>query len=85
MTQTAAKDLDAYYADQRRSALFHVTHSRDEAMLDGIEMDSFAQAALFVAFQEMVEAYGEVAVAAYASRLPGRVSNGEFTASKTHQ
>ena len=45
----------------------------------GIESDCFAQAALFTALQELVDAYGEEAVAIFAERLPERIRHGEFS------
>ena len=79
MSETAANPIDAEFAEQRRAALSYVANAQQEAMLDGIEMESFAQAALFMAFKEMIEVYGEEAVAKYAARLPERVLNGEFS------
>lgn len=66
-------------ADEKRAALAYVTEAFAEAILDGIEADCFAQAALFTAFQELVIAYGEEAVAVYCERLPERVRHGEFS------
>ena len=66
-------------ADEKRAALAYVTEAFAEAILDGIEADCFAQAALFTAFQELVVTFGEDAVAAYCERLPERVRHGEFS------
>jgi hypothetical protein len=38
-----------------------------------------AQAALFRAFAELVESFGEEATAAFAEGLPDRLRRGEFT------
>jgi hypothetical protein len=66
-------------ADDRRVALAYVAEAFAEATLDGIEEDCFVQAALFTAFQTLVDIYGEDAVATFAERLPERVRQGEFS------
>lgn len=70
--------------DERRAALSYVTEAFAEAILAGIESESFAHAALFAALQELVETYGEEAVAAFAGRLPDRIVSGEFTVAIRH-
>ena len=72
------------HADERRAALGYVTEAFAEAILAGIESDSFAHAALFTAFQELVETYGEDPVAEFAARLPQRIRDGEFTIAQRH-
>lgn len=71
--------LDDAAADERRAALSFVTEAFHEAILSGVEADCFAQAAIFTAFQELVETYGEEAVAHFAERLPERIRCGEFS------
>lgn len=66
-------------ADAKREALGYLREAFAEAMLSGVEADCFAQAALFTAFQELVDGYGEDAVAEFAERLPERIRCGEFT------
>jgi hypothetical protein len=68
-------------ADARRAALNYVSEAFAEAMLDGIDVDSFADAALCAAFRELVAAYGEEKAACIAERLPERVRHGEFSTS----
>ena len=70
--------------DERRAALAYVTEAFAEAILAGIESESFAHAALFAALQELVETYGEEAVANLRRRLPERVRAGEFTVAMKH-
>ncbi len=65
-------------ADARRAALSYVSEAFAEALLDGIDVDSFADAALCAAFRELVVAYGEENAARLAERLPERVRHGEF-------
>lgn len=69
--------LDAM--DDRRAALAYLAEAFAEATLDGIEEDCFVQAALFTAFQTLVDVYGEDAAATFAERLPERIRHGEFS------
>ena len=66
-------------AESRRAALAYVAEAFAEATLDGIEEDCFVQAALFTAFQTLVDIYGEEAAAVFAERLPDRIRHGEFS------
>jgi hypothetical protein len=66
-------------ADARRAALGYVAEAFAEAILDGIESECFAQAALFTAFQELVVSLGEEAAAKIAEGLPQRIRLGEFS------
>jgi hypothetical protein len=85
MTFAAPPHLETNGAeDERRAALAYVTEAFAEAILAGLESESFAHAALFAAMQELVETYGEEAVAEFASRLPERVRAGEFTVAMKH-
>ena len=67
------------FEDARRAALDYLLQAWEEAILDGIDGDCLANAALFAAFKELVATYGEEPVARFAERLPERVLNGEFT------
>jgi hypothetical protein len=85
MTSAHSPHVDPTGAeDERRAALAYVTEAFAEAILAGIESESFAHAALFAALQELVETYGEEAVACFAGRLPERISAGEFTVAMKH-
>ena len=66
-------------ADARRAALAYVSEAFAEAVLDGIDVDAFADAALCAAFRELVAIYGEEQVAAIADGLPDRIRRGEFS------
>lgn len=75
---TQAQDrLDS--ADDRLAALAFVAEAFAEATLEGIEEDCLVHAALFTAFQVIVETYGEDAAATFAERLPERIRHGEFS------
>lgn len=85
MTRFELSTLDeAAGAEDRQAALAYVTEAFAEAILAGIESDSFAHAALSAALHELVATYGEDAVADFAERLPKRLRNGEFSSSARH-
>jgi hypothetical protein len=67
-------------ADARRAALVYVSEAFAEAVLDGIDVDTFADAALGAVFRELVANYGEEQAAALAKNLPERIRAGEFSA-----
>jgi hypothetical protein len=68
----------------KQAALSYVTEAFAEAELDGLDSDYMAQAALFAAFKELVEIYGEEAVAEYAEGLPERIRGGGFSTGLKH-
>ncbi len=65
--------------EQRRMALQNILDAWDEALAEGVSADILATTAIFAALSDMVEAYGEEAVAEMAGGLPDRVRQGEFT------
>jgi hypothetical protein len=71
-------------AEQHNAALVYVTEAFAEAILAGIESDSFAHAALSAALRELVATYGEDSVASFAESLPARVRGGEFSTGARH-
>ena len=71
-------------ADRQRAALAHVTEAFAEALLEGIEPDCFAHAALHAGLQHLVDAFGEEAVARLAEELPGQVRAGMFSVPLWH-
>ena len=75
---------DPAAAEDRRVALGFVTEAFAEAILAGLESDSFAHAAMFAAFQELVSIYGEEPVAQFAEGLGERIRQGEFTIAQRH-
>ncbi len=70
--------------EQHLAALDYVTEAFAEAMLAGIESNSFAQAALDAALLEFVATWGEEWAARLAEALPGRIRAGEFSLSARH-
>ena len=84
MTQLTLASFDEPGGEQHRAALAYVTEAFAEAILAGIESDSFAQAALSAALRELVATYGEESVASFAAALPERIRAGEFTFAARH-
>jgi hypothetical protein len=76
-------DLDIASED-RRAALGYVNEAFAEAILAGLDTESFADAAIAAGLQELVACYGEDAVASFTGRLPDRVRRGEFTIGARH-
>ena len=65
--------------EQKQVALSYLNEAWAEALHDGIDGDCLAQASLFAAFNELVNTYGEEAVAKFVEGLPARVRSGEFS------
>lgn len=84
MTHSGIASFDEIGAEQHRAALAYVTEAFAEAILAGIESDSFAHAALSAALRELVAAYGEEQVALFVEKLPERITAGEFTTGARH-
>jgi len=78
--QNPLEELSA--ADARRAALSFVSEAFALALLDGIDADDFAEAALCVAMCELVAAHGEDRAALVAARLADRAAAGEFSVSR---
>jgi len=75
---TRLKELTA--ADARRAALTYICEAFAEAVLDGIDVHAFAEAAFAAAFRELVAIHGEESAAVLAESLPCRIRAGEFSA-----
>ena len=76
-------DLDIAKED-RRAALVYVNDAFVEALMAGLDLESFADAAITAGLQELVARYGEDAVASFTAKLPDRVRRGEFTVGVRH-
>ena len=72
--------MDLAAADRRRTALSYVSEAFAEAVLDGVDGDTFAEAAICAAFRELVAVYGEERAAIIAEILCERIRAGEFSA-----
>jgi len=80
MNTVTPLSLDELAAAEARSmASAYVSEAFAEAVLDGIDSDAFAEAAVCAAFRELVAIYGEDRAANMAALLPERVRAGEFS------
>lgn len=77
--------LNASDSAQKEAALTYILDAWEEALLDGIEPEMLANAALFAALADLIEVYGEDAVAKMADGLSRRIGHGEFTLKRTRQ
>jgi hypothetical protein len=76
---------DAAIAADKRRALDRLSEAWNDAMADGVAPEIFAHAAMFIAFADLVAAYGEEAVAELARSLPRRIEALEFTLDRPMQ
>lgn len=65
--------------EQKTIALELLLDAWDEALQSGCAPEMIATSAIFAALTDMVELYGEGAVAEMASGLPDRIRRGEFS------
>lgn len=70
---------------RKQVALRYILDAWEDALHDGIEPEMLANAALFAALTDLIDVYGENAVAEMTSRLPRRIHHGEFTLRRTAQ
>ena len=66
-------------SESRIAALDYVSEAFAEAVLDGVEVEAFAEAAIATALRELVAAHGEERVAEIVQSFPERVRAGEFS------
>lgn len=79
MNFTGLADDEQNYTAQKREAFQRITEAWQDALIAGIEPEVLAHAALFAALSDLVDTYGENAVADYTSKLADRVNRGEFS------
>ncbi len=77
----AAQKFEKQFEKQR--ALNYLLEAWENALEDGLESDMIATAAIFAAISDMVNQYGEDAVAKMTESLAKRIRTGEFTLNKT--
>lgn len=65
--------------DGKARALQLILDAWEQAMADGAEPEVVASVAIYAALADMVDRYGEEAVAEFCQSLPERVRRGEFT------
>jgi hypothetical protein len=84
--RTAKRPLKQSENDaQKQEALRYILDAWEEALHDGIEPEMLANAALFAALADLIDVYGEDAVAKMTSGLSRRINHGEFTLRRTPQ
>jgi hypothetical protein len=66
---------------QKQRALALLLDAWERALGDGCEPEVVASVAIYAALADMVDRYGEEAVAEFCATLPGRARAGEFTLS----
>jgi hypothetical protein len=81
--ETESSDMPEI-GQEKRAALSYLSEAFAEARHDGLDGDCLAHAAIFTAFHELVETYGEEAVAVFAENLPSRIRSGAFTVANRH-
>lgn len=65
--------------DRKARALELILDAWDRALGEGAEAETVASVAIFAALADMVDRYGEEAVAEFCAGLPERTRRGEFT------
>ncbi len=65
--------------DRKSRALALILDAWDQAMREGAEPEVIASVAIYAALADMVDRYGEDAVAEFCATLPERARAGEFT------
>jgi hypothetical protein len=65
--------------EKKGRALELILNAWDEALGDGAEPEVIASVAIYAALADMVDRFGDQAVADFCATLPERVRNGEFT------
>lgn len=66
-------------ADKKGRALQLILDAWDTALAEGAEAEVIASVAIYAALADMVDRYGEDAVAEFCATLPERTKRGEFT------
>ena len=75
----ASKPDDHGIAEKKRLALTYLTEAWEEAASAGVDSEILAHAAMFRAFSDLIETYGEEAVAGLVHTLPDRIRAFEFS------
>jgi hypothetical protein len=65
--------------DGKGRALQLILDAWDKAMAEGAEPEVIASVAIYAALADMVDRFGEAAVAEFCASLPERIRRGEFT------
>lgn len=65
--------------DRKGVALALILDAWEKALAEGAEAEVIASVAIYAALADMVDRYGEDAVAEFCASLPERTRRGEFT------
>ena len=65
--------------EQKRLALRMILEAWDDVLAQGVAPEMIASSSIFAALTDMIEHYGEDAVAEMVAEWPDRIRNGEFT------
>ncbi len=65
--------------EKKARALELILDAWDEALAEGVDAEVVASVAIYAAMADMVDRFGEEAVADFCATLPERIRNGEFT------
>jgi hypothetical protein len=65
--------------EKKGRALELILDAWDKALAEGAEAEVIASVAIYAALADMVDRYGEDAVAEFCATLPERARRGEFT------
>lgn len=85
MTLDTLTNATADIEQQKQTALRHILDAWQDAVIDGIDSDMLATAAIFAALSDMIVSYGEEQVAEMIEALPERIRHGEFTINRVTQ
>ena len=76
---------DAGVDEKKQRAFILLSEARAEALAEGVDADILAHTALFQALSDLVDSYGEEAVAGLTKTLPGRIRQFEFSRTRKVQ
>jgi hypothetical protein len=76
---------DRQIAEKKRLALAYLTEAWEGAEAEGVDSEILAHAALFRAFADLIETYGEEAVAGLAKTFPAKIMAFEFSLHRSMQ
>lgn len=76
---TRPTDMSQEDPDKKARALELVLDAWDQALAEGVDAEVVASVAIYAAMADMVDRFGEEAVADFCATLPERIRNGEFT------
>ena len=65
--------------EKKARALELVLDAWDQALAEEVDPEVIASVAIYAAMADMVDRFGEQAVAEFCATLPERIRNGEFT------